>query len=73
MDDLRPVTHYEAIRDLTAIIRDDPKEMAYRIALCNLVARDALGLAEPETVAEYMARIGVRLVAKHTDDEESKA
>lgn len=61
LPNLIEVDHYEAIRLISGIFQDNPVEMATRLSLCNLLARNALGLASDDFTNEQMVNIGVKL------------
>lgn len=56
------LSHLEAIRLISGMFQDDKEEMSGRLAICNLVARNALGLAENDFTDEQMLQCGIKLI-----------
>lgn len=55
------LTHMEAIRLLSGIFRDDVEEMQARLAVCNLIARNSLGMAEDDFTDSQCLQVGIKL------------
>lgn len=54
-------THFEAIRMISGIFQQEVEEMSHRLCLCNLISRNALGLADDDFTDEACAKIGIKL------------
>jgi len=66
---LYEMTHLEAIRALSGMFEDNHEILISRLTLCNLIARNALGLAEDKFTDEQMLRVGIKL-KRGTENEE---
>jgi hypothetical protein len=65
------LTHMETVRILSGIFNDNLDETSTRLALCNLVARNYLGLADDAYTDESLSALGIQLkrnVEGGTDD-----
>lgn len=60
------LSHMEVIRLISGIFEDDKDQMSARLALCNLVARNSLGLSADDFTDEQLAHLGLRLVRTPT-------
>ena len=55
------ITHMEAVRLLSGIFTDDPEDMASRLFMCCMVARNACGDSEDEFTDEQLAKYQIKL------------
>lgn len=54
-------THLEAIRLISGIFKPEVEGMTNRLYLCNLISRNALGLADDGFTDEECAKIGIKI------------